>query len=65
MSNCVIVPIYFPSCGACIYWLGEKEVENHLVQYDMHSTGGCENPSSVEFGKILNGYHSCLTKKNY
>ena len=65
MNNCIIVPTNFSRCGACIYWTGEKEVNNNLVQYDMHSIGGCNNPSSAEFGRILPGHNSCPSKTDY
>lgn len=51
------------SCGSCIYWSGEKEINGDLIFYDINSKGKCINRKSPAFSKTLSAYESCFEKK--
>ena len=65
MEKYTTVPTDFRRCGACIYWLGEKEVNGKLVNYDINSFGRCNNFKSSAHGEIVSADHYCFSKKDY
>ena len=64
-SNFTTVTKNFMSCGSCIYWSGEKEINGDLIFYDINSKGKCINRKSPAFSKTLSAYESCFEKKDY
>lgn len=64
-NNFTSVSKNFLSCGACIYWCGEKEINYDLIFYDIYSKGKCINTKSPAYAKILSAYESCFEKKDY
>ena len=54
-----------PTCGACVYWGGRKNVMGNLVEYDMYEKGRCNNFQSPAYGKEVNGEQNCGMKENF